>query len=97
MSKFSVVYRECTEGKLRRHSDNMTRPEFLVLMDDLLELPTGTLTGSEKLENLEGWNSLALIGYMALVDEHMGVKLSPRQFLTCQTVDDLLSLAKVAA
>jgi acyl carrier protein len=72
----------------------MTRPEFLVLIDDLLELPKGTLTGEEKLENLEGWNSLALICYMSLVDEHLGVKLSPRQFVSCESVNDLLALAK---
>jgi len=75
----------------------MTRPDFLSLMDELLELPKGTLTGEEKLENLEEWNSLAMIGYMALVDEHIGVKLSPRQFLSCDTVSDLLDLAKVPA
>ena len=75
----------------------MTRPEFLVLIDDLLELPQGTLTGEEKLENLEGWNSLALICYMSLADEHMGVKLSPRQFVSCESVNDLLALAKVPA
>jgi acyl carrier protein len=74
----------------------MTRPEFLVLIDDLLELPHGTLTGEEKLENLEGWNSLALICYMSLVDEHTGVKLSPRQFVSCESVNDLLALAKVS-
>ena len=75
----------------------MTRPDFLILVDDLLELPKGTLTGQEKLEDLEGWDSLSLISFMALVDEHLGVKLSPRQFVTCQTVNDLLSLAKVPA
>ncbi len=75
----------------------MTRPEFLLLMDEMLELEKGTLTGQEKLEDMEEWNSLSLISYMALVDEHMGVKLSPRQFLSCQTVNDLLDLAKVPA
>ncbi len=75
----------------------MTRQDFLVLFGELLELPEGTLTGQEKLEDLEGWDSLSLISYMALVDEHMGVKLSPRQFVNCETVSDLLDLAKVPA
>lgn len=75
----------------------MTRPDFLILVDDLLELPHGTLTGQEKLEDLDGWDSLSLIGFMALVDEHVGVKLSPRQFIKCERVNDLLDLAKVPA
>jgi len=75
----------------------MNRPDFLILVDELLELPKGTLTGQERLEDLEGWDSLAMISFMALVDEHMGVKLSPRQFVNCERMSDLLDLAKVPA
>lgn len=75
----------------------MNRPEFLTLVDELLELPKGTLTGAERLEDLERWDSLAMIGFMAIVDEHAGVRLTPRQFVTCERVSDLLDLAKVSA
>lgn len=75
----------------------MTRQEFLALVDDLLELPRGTLTGGEKLEDLERWDSLALMSYMALTNENLGVKLSPRQFVGCETVNDILELARVPA
>ena len=71
----------------------MTREEFLVQVDELLELPAGTLGGGEKLEELENWNSLAMVGFMALVDEHCNIKLSPRQFPNCSTVNDLLQMA----
>ncbi len=75
----------------------MTRSEFLMHVNELLELPAGTLTGEEKLEDLEGWDSLSMMSFMTLVNDHLGVKLSPRQFVNCETVDDLLELAKVAA
>jgi acyl carrier protein len=74
----------------------MTRKGFLERVDELLEMSAGTLTGEEKLEDLEGWNSLAMVGFIGLVDEHCGVTLSPRQFLTCNTVNDLLQIAGVA-
>lgn len=74
----------------------MTRDEFLKEMDDLLELPAGTLKGPEKLEDLEEWNSMAMIGYIALADTN-GAKLSPRDITACDTVADLLALAKVEA
>ncbi|MEO8657020.1 MAG: acyl carrier protein [Bryobacteraceae bacterium] len=75
----------------------MTRKEFLVQFDELLELPTGTLTGIEKLEDLEDWDSLAMISFMGMVDEHCQIKLSPRQFVNCETVNDLLDLTKLPA
>ena len=73
----------------------MTKEEFLREMDDILELPAGSLTGSEGLEDLEHWNSGAMIGFMALADTNNGKTVSPRQIVTCSTIDDLLKLAQV--
>lgn len=64
-------------------------------MDNLLELPAGTLKGLESLEDLENWNSLAMVEYIALADSENGAKLSPRQIRDCNTVDDLARLAKI--
>ena len=72
----------------------MTREEFLNSLDELLELPAGTLQGSEKLDDLEGWNSMAMLGVIALADGN-GVKLSPRQIATsAETVDQLRELVQ---
>lgn len=72
----------------------MTKREFLTAMDNLFELPPGTLTGAEPLEDIDNWMSLAMVEYIALADSN-GVKLSPRQVRDCETVDDLARLAKV--
>jgi hypothetical protein len=74
----------------------MTREEFLASLDELVELPSGTLQGPEKLDEVEGWNSMAMIGFIALADES-GVKLSPRQIASSETVEDLIQLAKIEA
>ena len=73
----------------------MTRKQFLQSMDKLVELPRGTLQGAEKLNELEQWNSMAMIGFIALVDSNNRTSLSPPQILACQTVSDLLQLARV--
>jgi acyl carrier protein len=73
----------------------MSRDEFLLELDDILELSPGTLQGPEKLENLENWNSTALIGFIALADTNNGAHISPRQLVNCSTVGDLLRLAGV--
>ena len=74
----------------------MTRDEFLLSLDDVLEVPAGTLKGSEKLEDLENWNSMAMLAYIALADSASGTQVSPRQIRDCDTVDDLVRLAKVS-
>jgi acyl carrier protein len=73
----------------------MCRNEFLLEMDSILELPAGSLKGSEKLENLAEWNSMAMMGYIALADTASGVRISPRQIAACSTVEDLVKLAAV--
>lgn len=75
----------------------MTRAEFLESLDELFELPAGTLRGSENLEDIEQWNSMAMIEFIALVDSNGGGKLSPRQIAGSTTVSDLLRLAQVDA
>ena len=64
-------------------------------MDNLLELPDRTLSGPEKLDELENWNSLAMLGYVALADSNNGVTLSPRQIRDCNSIDDLGRLAGI--
>lgn len=73
----------------------MKKKDFLTAMDNLLELPEGTLQGPENLDDLENWNSLAMVEYIALVDSNTGAKVSPRQIRDCETVDQLAQLAKV--
>jgi acyl carrier protein len=73
----------------------MTKQEFLLAMDNLLELPEHTLSGPEKLDDMENWNSMAMIEYIALADTHSGLKLSPRQIRDCNSIDDLGRLAGI--
>jgi len=60
---------------------------------ELLEMPPGSLTGAERLADLEAWDSLAVMSFMALADEHCGVTVAPKSIAACQTVNDLLALA----
>ncbi len=75
----------------------MTRKEFLSKLDQSLEFQEGTLQGPEKLEDIPLWDSTAMISFMALADEYNGSRLAPRQLAACETVEDLLKLAKVGA
>ena len=70
----------------------MKRSETLALLEQLFELPSATLSGQESLAELGRWDSTAMLGFIALADEHFGLTLPPRQFARCATVDDLLAL-----
>ncbi len=71
----------------------MTREEFLLQMDEMLELSPGTLNGQEQLKDLAEWNSMAMIGYMALADTNDRTRIRPRDIAACTYVNDLLELA----
>jgi acyl carrier protein len=73
----------------------VTRGEFLLQMDEILGLRPGTLRGDEKLEDLESWDSTALISLIALAEYSNNVHISPDQVVGCTSVADLLRLAQV--
>jgi len=73
----------------------MNRDKFLSQMDEILGLPIGTIRGHEKLEELENWDSTALVSFIALADAASGVDISLDQIVSCSTVADLVRLAHV--
>lgn len=75
----------------------MTRDEFLAEVDQLVYLEPGTLKGPEKLEDLDQWTSIAIVGFIALADTYNGTQLGMTQIARCSTVEDLLKLVKVEA
>ena len=72
----------------------MIKAEFLLELDEVLDLPPGTVKGPEKLADVN-WSSIAMIGFIALADKNNETILSPRQIVKCSTVDDLLRIAGV--
>jgi len=67
----------------------MDRTEIFSLLSEVLEVPAGSLQGTEELQSFEGWDSLKIMGLIALVDERCGVVLSPQKITDCATVNDL--------
>jgi len=70
----------------------MTKSEFYVLLDELLENDPGTIKGNETLESLPRWDSLAIIGFIALLDQHFSINLPATRIMKCKTIDDLSAL-----
>ncbi len=75
----------------------MSRTEFLREFESMLEVPPepGSLTGAEPCADLEGWDSLAMLSFIALLDKEFEIKVPPAKISECQTVNDLVDLVGV--
>ncbi len=72
----------------------MAIDNFIPLVEELLELDKGTLKGDEPLDSLEDWDSLAIIGFLAMTDRHFQVTVEPESVMACKTLDQLKSLVE---
>lgn len=70
----------------------MTRQEILYELEKVLEKTRGALTGSELLDDLPEWDSLAILAYIALVERKTGVVLDSLLLSRARTVNDLVGL-----
>lgn len=62
------------------------------MMDELLEQAPGTINAEDRLADLEDWDSLTLMSFMAKVNTSYGLILSPQRIAQCKTVNDLEEL-----
>lgn len=71
----------------------MEKVTFLQKLEEVMSLPKGTIRGDESLVSLKGWDSVALMSFIALMDEELEVRVTGRQVMQCQTVPELVALA----
>jgi acyl carrier protein len=76
-------------------SNRVAKAQFLIHLSEILAVPVDSLTGDETLADLDGWDSMAVMSFIAFGDEYFGKILSPRQFAGCETVGDLGALLGV--
>lgn len=70
----------------------MNRSEMIGYLEELLEKPKGTLSGDESLATIPSWDSVAVVGFIALIDEKLGFRVAGKQITDCKTVNDLVAL-----
>jgi len=71
----------------------LKKADFLCKIDKLLAVDPGTVKGPEILADLPVWDSLAAIGFVALLDDELGITLPSGKMEQCKTVADLVALA----
>lgn len=73
----------------------MSKAEFLESFRQILGQDPGTLSGSEALTEI-GWDSLAIVQFLAFADEQFGRTLSAGTLRECKTPDQLFALLTAA-
>jgi len=71
----------------------MNKETFLRRLDEVMSLPQGTIQGDESLGALKGWDSVALMSFIALLDEELEIRVTGKQVMQCQTISELATLA----
>ena len=70
----------------------MTRDEFLQDFARCLQQDTCQLTGEEQLDSLPGWDSLAVVIFMAQLDKTYRANVPPAKIKQAQTVNELYAI-----
>ena len=70
----------------------MDHNAFLRNIEQILELKSGKLKGDESLESLESWDSLAVLGFIAMADKNYSASVKADDVAACKIVNDLAAL-----
>jgi len=77
-------------------STNLDYNNFLRGLEELLHQPGNSFQGAEVLRELSCWDSLAIVEFMAFVDERYSTTLAPKEITSCSTIHDLFLLLQTA-
>lgn len=70
----------------------MDKTIFLEKLDEVMSMPKGSIKGDEALQSLVGWDSVALLSFIALLDDELKVRVTGNQVIQCKTIGDLVAL-----
>jgi len=70
----------------------MNRQQFIGELETLLEVDPGTLSEDMVLQEIEQWDSMAAIGFIAMADATLSAVVKPQKLFECRSVGDLIEL-----
>lgn len=68
------------------------KEKIVALLEEILEMDAGSLKEDSLLDSLNDWDSLAVISFIAAVDEHYGHMLNGDDLQKAKTIGDLVAL-----
>lgn len=71
------------------------REKILLLLEEVLELPEGTINEETKAEDVEAWDSLAHVMIIGELEERLGIVIPLEEAIEITSVGELLEKAGV--
>ncbi len=73
----------------------MTKEEFITELEEIFQLDEGDLEVSQKLEDMEEWDSMAALALIGLFDSMLEKELPADVITKFETVEDIIRFAGV--
>lgn len=70
----------------------MTNQEKIAMLEDIMELDENTLTENTDLMDIEEWDSLSVLSFMAMLDSIFGKNLPGSEIRKAKTISDLMKM-----
>lgn len=70
----------------------MTNEKKLEMLEEMLELDAGTLKPETLLSDLEEWDSIAVISFIALMDDEFDKLVKGKDIKEKETIGDIMDL-----
>ena len=70
----------------------MTNEEKIAILEEIMEVEEGTLTTETLLSNIEEWDSVSFLSFMAMMDEKFGKTVTGTEIRTKETVGYLMAM-----
>lgn len=70
----------------------MTEARKIEMLEEMMELEAGTLKADTVLSDIEEWDSIALISFIALMDDEFDKVIKGSVIKQAKTVADLMAL-----
>jgi acyl carrier protein len=75
----------------------MDQTKFFAKIEEILDSEPGSVSGESTVQDQEGWDSVAALSLIAMIDESYGVSLEGTEIFGCPTVGELLGLVEQRA
>ncbi len=70
----------------------METSKKLEMLEEMLELDAGTLEPDMELDSVDGWDSMASLMFIVLMDEQFGKEVNGEDIKKLTTVQDILDI-----
>lgn len=67
--------------------------KIIGLIEEVLKVPTGTITVDTQIEDIEQWDSLAHVMIIGALEEQLGIEIPLEEAVEIQSVAEILARA----